>query len=116
MTNTLRGQFDVKLGGDLELPCFLNLHAVNLVCEEHDLNLTGFQQALAEKPLKFLPLFIWAGVRTAAVLNDSELPITFEKFSVLFGSTDWSEITEKVGLAMALDAPKKATARGQQKS
>jgi len=116
MNNALRGQFDVKLGGDLELPCLLNLHAVNLVCEEHGLNLTGFQDALQNQPLKFIPAFIWAGVQTAAVLSDTEVTLSFAKFSVLLGSADWSDLVEKVGTAMQLEEPKKARARGTAKS
>lgn len=115
MTNALRGSFTVKLGGDLELPCVLNLHAMGTVLEEQGVTLAQFQDGLQENPLKWLPLFVWAGVRTSAILDDREVDMPFPKFAALFGSADWADITQKVGLAMALDEPKKKTGRAAAK-
>lgn len=115
MTNALRGTFTVKLGGDLELPCVLNLHAIGVVLEEQSITLAQFQEGLQDNPVKMLPLFVWAGVRTAAILDDREVELAWPKFSALFGSADWADITQKVGLAMALDEPKKKTVRAAAK-
>lgn len=116
MTNALRGSFDVKLGGDLELPCVLNLHAIGIVLEREGISLAEFQDGLANNPVKYLPLFVWAGVQTSAILDDREVAMEFRKFSALFGSADWADITQNVSLAMALDEPKKKTARAVAKS
>jgi hypothetical protein len=46
-------------------------------------------------------------VRTAAVLHDRELPMSYEKFAAMFGSIEWQAISERVLQSLQLDDKKK---------
>ena len=101
----LSGEFQVK-AGDYTLDVLLNLYALNLYLEEEEMALAELDKELVKRPLHALPRLVWAGVRTAALRSDAELPMTFDKFAVLFGSEDWEPISKHVNTALALSTGK----------
>lgn len=94
----------VPLGDGTEVPCLMNLHAVGMWCREEGRKPTDLDTAMQEDPLDVLPRLTWAGVRTHHTLHGKELPMDFERYSILFGSSDWQPVAESVGQALALDS------------
>lgn len=101
----LSGEFKVN-AGDHSLDVLLNLYAINLYLEEEEVALAELDKELTKRPLHALPRLVWAGVRTAALRNDVELPMNFDKFAVLFGSEDWEPVSKHVNTALALSTGK----------
>ena len=101
----LSGEFEVNLNG-VTLPVVLNLHALNLYLEEEGLDLSDLDTQLSRKPLRSMPRIVWAGVQTAAALKGTDIGMTFEQFSVRFGSIDWQEVTDHVNTALNLQPGK----------
>ena len=101
----LSGEFKVK-AGDATLDVLLNLYALNLYLEEEGKELSELDKELVKRPLHTLPRLVWAGVRAAALRDDRELPMNFDKFAVLFGSEDWEGVSKHVNTALNLNAGK----------
>lgn len=88
----------------------MNFHALHLFCEETGTTLTGIDKALQDDILASLPKLTYAGIRTHYALVEEEVPVTFQKYAILFGSIDWAPIAEQVGKALNLSEKKaKAT-------
>lgn len=107
MANQLRGEFTVQLTDDLSVDVVINMYALNLFLEEEGAGLADLQDLLESKALRSLPRLVWAGARTAALVKDAQLPLTFEKFAALFGSVAWDEVSDKVLASLQLDTKKK---------
>jgi hypothetical protein len=107
MANQLRGEFNVQLTEDLSVDVVLNLYALNLFLNEEGAQLADLNKLMESEPLRALPKLVWCGVRTACILHDKELPMTFDKFGALFGSIQWDEISQRVVDSLQLDAKKK---------
>lgn len=101
----LSGEFQVK-AGTAKLDVLLNLYAIDLYLEENGKELNELDKELSQRPLHSLPRIVWAGVRTACLRDDCELPMTFEKFAVLFGSEDWEDVSRAVNSALSLQVGK----------
>jgi len=107
MGNQLRGEFQVELTDTLSVDVVLNLYALNLFLEEESAQLADLQNLMEHKALRALPKLVWCGVRTACVLADKELPMSYDKFAALFGSIEWQAISERVLHSLQLDDKKK---------
>lgn len=108
--NALRGHFHIQLPDGTELPCLLNMYAVQQWTTAQGLTLTDLDTQLRENLLQALPGLTWAGVRTHYLLENTEPPIEETRFCILLGSADWAALANNVANALSLEegtAPKK---------
>lgn len=113
--NALRGTFEIPLPDGTQVTCLMNLYALHQFCEETQTKMTDIDKALQENMLANLPKLTWAGVRTHHALREEEPPMTYQRYAILLGSTDWAPIADNVGKALQLDnaGQKKATAKSK---
>lgn len=82
--NTLRGQLEVK-AGEHTLSALLNMNAMRILCQDHDMDLAELDDLATSNALEFVPAVLWAGVKNAAAYHGNTVPegLHFERFAAL---------------------------------
>jgi hypothetical protein len=111
MLNALRGYFTIQLPDGTQVPCLLNMYAVEQWTTANKKTLSDLDHELRENLLAAIPGLAWSGVCTHYLLHEEEPPMTEQKFRILLGSADWTGLAENVAKALSLEestgAPKK---------
>ena len=82
--NTLRGQVEVK-AGEYTLDALLNMNAMRILCQDHDMDLADLDVMATRNALEFVPAVLWAGVKNAAAYHGKDMPdaLSFDRFAAL---------------------------------